>query len=77
MLLYIKHKKALGLVVSDKSREDFCKLHYQNLFFDPVTYLCNQSEPFGPFLLSLVKFPLAVQDKKSFEVILIYFNVKL
>ena len=27
--------KALGLVVSDKKI-------FENLFFDPVTYLCNQ-----------------------------------
>jgi len=56
-------------------------MHFENLFFDPVTYLCNQSELFeqilyvttqGPFLLSLVKFPLAVQEKKSFAVFLIY-----
>jgi len=48
--------------------------------FDPVTYLCNQSQPFeqfgqwttqGLFLLSFVKFPLAVKEKKSFEVFLI------
>jgi len=24
-------------------QEDFLKLHFENLFFDPVTYLCNQS----------------------------------
>ena len=27
-------------------QEDFWKLHLDNLFFDPVTYSCNQSEPF-------------------------------
>jgi len=27
-------------------QEDFCKLHFENLFFDPVTYYCNQLEPF-------------------------------
>jgi len=27
-------------------QEDFLKLHFENLFFDPVTYLCNQVEPF-------------------------------
>jgi len=26
--------------------QDFLKLHFENLFFDPVTYLCNQLEPF-------------------------------
>ena len=25
-------------------QEDFWKLHFENLFFDPVTYLCNQLE---------------------------------
>jgi len=63
-------------------QEDFWKLHFKNLFFDPVTYmyLCNKSKPFeqfwlrstqGQFLLSLVKFPLAVQNEKSVEVFLI------
>ena len=31
--------KAMGLVVSDKKI-------FENLIFNPVTYLCNQSEPF-------------------------------
>jgi len=39
--------KALGLVVSDK--KIFEKLQFENLLFDPVTYLCNQSEPFEIF----------------------------
>jgi len=61
-------------------QEDILKLPFENLFFDPVTYICNQLEPFeqfrygttqGPFLLSLVKFPLAVQEKMSFELFLI------
>ena len=30
-------------------QEGFWKLHNENLFFDPVTYLCNQSEPFEQF----------------------------
>jgi len=70
--------KALGLVVSDKKVfENFILKTY---IFDHVTYFCNQSEPFeqfregtiqGPFLLSLVKFPLAVQEKKSFAFFLI------
>jgi len=38
---YIPNMKALGLVVSDKI--------FENLFFDPMTYLCNQSEPFEHF----------------------------
>jgi len=61
-------------------QEDFWKLHFENLSFDPVTYICNQSELFeqfwlettqGPFLLSLVKLPLAVPEKMSFELFLI------
>jgi len=31
-------------------QEDFGKLHFKNLCFDPVTYLCNQSEPFKPLV---------------------------
>ena len=27
-------------------QEDFWKLHFENLLFDPVTYLCNQLEQF-------------------------------
>jgi len=27
-------------------QEDFLKLHFENLFFDPVTYFCNQLELF-------------------------------
>jgi len=27
-------------------QEEFFKLHFENLFFDPVTYLCNQLEQF-------------------------------
>jgi len=27
-------------------QEEFRKLHFENLLFDPMTYLCNQSEPF-------------------------------
>ena len=33
----------MGLVV------DFWKLHFENLFFNPLTYLCNQSELFKQF----------------------------
>jgi len=31
--------------------EDFWKLHFENLFSDPVTYLCNQLEQFEQFLV--------------------------
>jgi len=30
-------------------QEDFWKLHFENLIFDPVTYSCNQSKPFKQF----------------------------
>ena len=48
-------------------------MHYENLFCDPVTYLCNQSEPFeqfwerttqGSILWSLVKIQWAVTEEK-------------
>ena len=77
MMLYIKYESSGPCSFR---QEDFLKLHFENLMFDPVIYLCNQSEPFehfwsgttkGPFLLSLVKFPLTVQEEKSFEVFLI------
>ena len=83
MMLYTKYESSGPCSFS---QEDFRKLHFENLFFDPVTYLCNQSELFeqflkgttqGPFLLSLVKFPLAIQEKKSFAVFFIKLNVKL
>jgi len=38
--------KALGLVVSDKKIFENCIL---KTYFDPLTYLCNQSEPFERF----------------------------
>jgi len=69
--------KAQGPVVADKKIFENCIL---KTFFDPVNYLCNQSELFeqcwlgttqGPILLSLVKFPLAAQEKKSLEDFLI------
>ena len=37
--------KGIGAEAIHK-QEDFWKLHFENLFFDPVTYICNQSEPF-------------------------------
>jgi len=40
--------KALGIVVSDKKIFKSCIL--KTYFVDPVTYLCNQSEPFEQFL---------------------------
>jgi len=41
--------KALGLAVSE-SQEDFRKLHFENLMYDPVTFLCNQLERFEQLL---------------------------
>ena len=38
--------KALGLVVTDKKFFENCR---KKLFFDRVTYLHNQSEPFEQF----------------------------
>ena len=32
-------------------QEVFWKLHFKNLYIDPVTYLRNQSEPFEQFLV--------------------------
>jgi len=40
--------KAVSHVFSD-SQEDFLRLHFENLIFNPVTYLSNQSEPFEQF----------------------------
>ena len=76
-MLYIKYKSSGPCSFR---QEEFWKLHFENIIFDPVTYLCNQLEPFKQFwygtthesfLLSLNKFPLAVQEKKAFEVFLI------
>ena len=66
--------KALGLVVSDMKIFESCILKTYFLTLWP-TYATNQNHlkflledhQVGPFLLSLVKFPLAAQDKKSFE----------
>ena len=77
MMLYTKYESSGPCSFR---QEDCLKLHFKNLFFDPVTDICNQSEPFeqfwkgttqGPFLTSLVKLPLAVQEKMSFELFLI------
>ena len=66
--LYIPTMKVLGLAVSDK------KNAFWNQPFDPVTYVCNQTEPFflqfcykgvhGSFLFSLSKLYKGVQKKK-------------
>jgi len=46
MMLYIKYKSSGPRTFR---QEDFFKLHFKNLIFDPVTYLYNQSEPFEQF----------------------------
>ena len=46
MMLYIKYESSGPYSVR---QEDFWKLHFENLFFDPMTYLSNQSEPFEQF----------------------------
>jgi len=43
MMLYTKYENSGHCSFR---QEDFLKLHFKNLLFDPVTYLCNQSEPF-------------------------------
>ena len=43
MMLYTKYKSSGPCSFG---QEDFRKLHFENLFFDPVTYLCNQLERF-------------------------------
>jgi len=46
MMLYIKYESSGPCSFR---QEDFFKLYFENLIFDPVTYLCNQSEPFAYF----------------------------
>jgi len=47
MMLYTKYTSS-GLC--SLRQEDVWKLHFENLFFDPVTYLCNQLERFEQLL---------------------------
>jgi len=64
------------IVHSGFRQEDFWKLHFENLIFDPVTYLCNQLKQFeqlwqrttqGSFLWSLVKIQWVVLEEKLFK----------
>ena len=48
MLLYIKYESSGPCSVR---QEDFWQLHFENLFFNPMTYLFNQSEPFWIILV--------------------------
>ena len=43
MMLYIKYESSGPCSFK---QEDFWKLHFENVFFYPVTYLCNQLEQF-------------------------------
>jgi len=45
-MLCIKYESFGAFSIEQK---DFWKLHFENLFVDPVTYLYNQSEPFQQF----------------------------
>ena len=47
MMLYIKYESSGHCSFK---QGDFWKLHFENLIFDPVTYLCNQSEPLEQLL---------------------------
>ena len=53
MMLNIPNMKALGLVVSNKKLFESC---IKKIFFDPVTYLCNQSEPIEKTLSTFIIF---------------------
>jgi len=44
MMLYTKYESSGHCSFR---QEDFFKLHFENLFFEPVTYLCNQLEQVG------------------------------
>ena len=43
MMLYTKYESSGPYSFR---QEDILKLHSENLFFDPMTFLCNQLEPF-------------------------------
>jgi len=45
MMLYTKYDSSWP----SSFRLEIWKLHFENLFFDPVTYFCNQSELFQQF----------------------------
>jgi len=79
-MLYIPNMKVLGIVVSDKNIFENCILKTYFFTLWP-TYATNQNNLNifcrGPFLSSLVKFSLAVQERMSFNLFLIKFNVKL
>jgi len=46
MMLYTKYESSGPCSFR---QEDCLKLHFKNLFFDPVTYIGNQSGPFEQF----------------------------
>ena len=74
MMLYTKYES-----YGPCSFRDFFKIAFWKPFFFTLwpiyaTNLIHFGR--GPFLLSLVKFPLVLQEKMSFELFLIHFNVK-
>ena len=56
MMLYTKYESSGPCTFRQK---DFWKLHFENLIFDPMTYLCNQSEPFEQIWKGPVTNPVA------------------
>jgi len=48
MVLYTKYESSWPCSFR---QEDFWTLHFENLLFDPMTYLCNQSEPISTILI--------------------------
>jgi len=48
MMLYTKYESSGPCSFR---QEDFFKLHFENLLFDPVTYICNQLERFEQLLV--------------------------
>jgi len=47
MMLYTKYESSGPCSFR---QDDFFNLHFKNLLFDPVTYICNQLKPFELFL---------------------------
>jgi len=53
MMLYTKYKSSEPCSFRQK---DFWKLHFENLLFDPVTYLYNKLELFEQFRFGSTQF---------------------
>jgi len=58
MMLYTKYEKYGPC----SFRHFFLKLDFKKPIFDPVTYLCNQSEPFEQFLLKTTQGQSLLRD---------------